>query len=373
MELKQLKLIDFRNYVQATIDFFSGVHIFYGKNGAGKTSILEAVYYLALTKSFRTAQDRHLIRHQQNMFRVEGDFQSDQGRALHCGIAYSLQQGKRLTVDGQRIERFAEYIGQLPVVLLHPADLMLSQGSPSTRRRFLDVLLCQSSHVYLHHLSRYNRTLKQRNQLLQSYPEERAALEAWDAQLAEHGALLMARRLTAVEELSEQVALLYQQLSQTAASVKLVYRSSVPLNGSDRPEEAFLQALKRNRATDLQLGYTGVGPHRDDVLFLINGKPFRNYASQGEHKTLIVALKLAEHQYLKEHVARQPIFLFDDLFGELDAQRIGQMLGYLGKIGQVLVTTTSRTFFEKVNLAHLPIHSYLVEQGTIQQEATLHE
>ncbi|RMG68378.1 MAG: DNA replication/repair protein RecF [Calditrichaeota bacterium] len=373
MQLKRLKLTDFRNYAQATIDLFSGVHIFYGKNGAGKTNILEAVYYLALTKSFRTAQDRHLIRYHQQMFRVEGDLINDQGQAFHCAIAYALQQGKRLTVNGQRIERFTEYIGEIPVVLLHPADLMLSQGGPANRRRFLDVLLCQSSRIYLHHLAQYNRALKQRNQLLQSEAVDGATLEAWDVQLAEHGAELMQRRQAALQELSETVASLYAELSQSPAKVKLVYRSSVPGGGEASPKEAFLAGLSGHRAADLQLGYTSLGPHRDDVLFLINGKPFRTYASQGEHKTLIVALKLAEYQFLKKHVARQPILLFDDLFGELDAQRIAQMLTYLEKIGQVLVTTTSRNFFDKVNLNQLPVHSYRVAQGTVQLEATLHE
>ncbi|NOX38784.1 MAG: DNA replication/repair protein RecF [Calditrichaeota bacterium] len=365
MKLLELRLNHFRNYQDATIPFQEGINILYGPNGAGKTNILEAIYYLAITKSFRTSIDKHLIFSARDMFRIQGLFHTTQGQEIVAHIAYSITRGKHLSVNGQKITRFADYIGDIPVVLLCPSDLSLSQGSPQQRRRFLDVLLSQSSKIYLHHLVQYRRALKQRNLLLQQTAVEDSLLESWEENLIKNGVLLIQKRLEVVEELSHRVQELYQRLSKTGDKVKMVYRSRInPGKGQDL-ETVYRETLRSHRPMEKELGSTLVGPHRDDLLFLINGKPMKTFASQGEHKTFVIALKLAEYHYLQRQKSETPILLFDDIFGELDADRITQMLNHLGSMGQVFVTTTSRNFFEKVGNALADVHYYYVKEGTI--------
>jgi len=365
MQLKQLSLMNFRNYHEVTIKFSDGIHVLFGENGAGKTSILEAIHYLALTKSFRTGNDRNLILTSEKMFRVQGVFQNSQGQTLKVAIAYSIDSGKRLTVNQQSPQTFSEYIGEVPVVLLHPADLRLSQGSPQHRRRFLDVLLSQSSKVYLHHLIQYNRSLKQRNQLLQDPLTEVQLLRSWEENLVNYGVELIVRRREAAARLGEMVTRYYRQISKSNDLVTIDYRTNVPGTTEAEIARGYRETFDEKRHREQAYGTTLVGPHRDDLMFLLNGTPMREYASQGEHKTLVIALKLAEFHFLQEQRASSPMLLFDDIFGELDGNRIRLMLHQLSNIGQVFVTTTSRTFFDKVQEFEAPIRFYRVENGTV--------
>lgn len=336
----------------------------YGNNGAGKTSILEAIYYLALTKSFRATKDKYLILDKETMGRVEGEFLTGQGQTMRVAIAYSQEAGKQLTVNGQKVPKFAEYIGDVPVVLLYPADLELSQGSPQQRRRFLDVLLCQSSKLYLDSLIQYNRSLRQRNQLLQAERLDVSLILSWEENLITHGAEIIRRREAVAAELSQLVRKYYQVLSQRDDTTKIVYRCNIPTAPATDLATAYRQAFAEKRLQEREYGTTLVGPHRDDLLFLLNGKPLKTHASQGEHKTFVISLKLAEFHYLEQQQHQAPILLFDDIFGELDANRIRQMLEQLSSIGQVFVTTTSPNFFDKVQNFKAPVSYYHVENGT---------
>ena len=368
MKLIALRLFHFRNYGELNQTFSDGVNILYGPNGTGKTNILEAIYYLAITRSFRTKVDRYLIQFQQEMFRIQGVLQNDQGKEFHTTIAYSLREGKRLTIDQQRVSRFTDYIGEIPIVLLCPDDLAISQGSPQQRRRFLDILLSQSSKNYLHHLVEYRRCLKQRNALLQREEPNLDLIISWEEGLIQHGVPLIQKRREAVHILSDQVKNIYSALSQSGDKAKMIYQSTVPGTSEEELTEKYRQLFSEKRQQELELGITLIGPHRDDMLFLINGKPLRQYASQGEHKTFVVALKMAEYAFLQAQKSQSPILLFDDIFGELDAQRISQMLTYLGSIGQVFVTTTSPDFFHKVEKPTIPITYYAVKGGILVPE-----
>jgi DNA replication and repair protein RecF len=340
MLLRHLILSDFRNYKGANLDFFDGINIIFGENGAGKTNILEAIYYLALTKSFRTNYDRHLVLNKSSMFRIQGEFEVTPGRVINSSIAYSPSQQKRLVVNGQKISKFSDYIGEIPVVLLSPSDLQLSQGSPYLRRRFIDILLCQSHKVYLHHLLQYNRSLKQRNQLLQSKNFDPKLLDSWTDNLISNGEEIIKKRQNAVTYLNDLVKKYYLSLSASEDNVKIIYQSTINLESGKEISTSFCEKLSEKRSRELDFGNTIIGPHRDDLLFLINGKPLKIYASQGEHKT-----------------------------GELDAIRIEQMLSELGNFGQVFGTTTSRNFFEKLNKAEKPIQFYYVKNGDVRNEA----
>ncbi len=369
MRLQRLSLLNFRNYKEAKIELTDGVHVIHGENGAGKTTILEAIYYLALTKSFRTTVDKHIISNQEKMFRIQGDFITNQGQKIQSAIAYASESGKQLTVNKQKAQKFSEYIGEIPLVLLYPADLNISQGSPLQRRRFLDILLSQSSKLYLHHLMQYNRSLRQRNQLLQQENCDPQLLASWEENLISHGTEIIAKRSETVEHLSQLAKQLYQDLSSKTDKIKIIYQSNVAKRSSENNleslEAAYRQQFEQKRAREIAYGTTLIGPHRDDLLFLINGHPMKAYASQGEHKTFVIALKLAEFTYLQQQRSQSPILLFDDIFGELDANRIQQMLQQLSDIGQVFITTTSRNFFDKLQSSETPIHYYQVQNGGI--------
>lgn len=369
MHLKHLTLFNFRNYQETKIDFFKGINIIYGENGAGKTNILEAIYFLALTKSFRTSSERNLVLNKQNMLRIKGEFESAQGRAFDCSIAYALTEGKRLVVNSQKLLKFSDYIGEVPTVLLEPSDLTLSQGSPQQRRRFLDLLLCQSHKLYLHYLIQYNRSLKQRNQILQSEKHDNQLLYSWEENLIKNGVEIIKKRKETVRYLSETVKDYYQSLSNTDDKIKIIYQSNVEEEANQTLESGYRQQFALKRAQEIEVGYTKVGPHRDELLFLLKGKPMRLFASQGEHKTFIIALKLAEFFYLQQHRSETPILLFDDIFGELDANRIQLMLNQLSDFGQVFVTTTSKNFFDKAENFASPVKYFKVQKGEVSVEA----
>ena len=369
MYLKHLALFNFRNYQEIKIEFFNGINIIYGENGSGKTNILEAIYFLALTKSFRTSSERHLVLNNQDMFRIKGEFETAQGRAFECLIAYALTEGKRLAVNSQKIFKFSDYIGEVPTVLLAPSDLTLTQGPPQQRRRFIDLLLCQSHKLYLHHLIHYNRSLKQRNEILQSQKLDKQLLHSWEENLIKNGIEIIKKRNETVQYLSELVKSHYQLLSGKEDKIKIVYQCSIDQKDEADIESAYRHKFELTRPEEVESGYTRIGPHRDELLFLIKGKPMKTFASQGEHKTFIIALKLAEFFYLQKHRSEAPILLFDDVFGELDASRIQLMLEQLSGFGQVFVTTTSRNFFEKIENLSRNVRYYHVQNGGVLVEA----
>jgi DNA replication and repair protein RecF len=349
MVLKKLKLVNFRNYAKEEIVFHPGLNILFGQNGQGKTNILESLYYLALTKSFRTNTDQNLVLNNAQFFRIEGDFNTDRNRKLVSSLSFSGSQGKKLKVNNQKVPKFSDYIGTIPLVMLAPSDLEISQAGPYQRRKFLDIMLSQSSKLYLHHLLQYRRALKQRNLILQDREAvDKATLESWEATLIQHGTVLIEKRREAITELDNLVKQFYTDLSGKKDKVKIVYHASVPVVSEKTLSEIYEQALAQSRQKDQQLESTGIGPHRDDMLFLINGKSLRWMGSQGEHKTFIISLKMAEYQYLQKMRNNLPLLLFDDIFGELDSNRIENMIQSLSQIGQVFVTTTSPDFFGKV-------------------------
>ncbi len=367
MILKHLNLSHFRNYSKESIVFKPGTNILFGKNGQGKTNILESIYYLALTKSFRTNSDQNLVLNKEEYFRIQGHFLTDQEREMTVSIAYSPVDGKRLTHNNQRVLKFSDYIGQVPVVLLAPSDLEISQGGPYRRRQFLDIMLSQASQLYLHHLLQYRRSLKQRNQLLQNEVTDVEMLHSWNEALVNQGVVVVEKRLEAIEKLDFMVKEYYSQLSGGTDRVKLVYQSAFSLRDGGNIGGSFKKALQEQEERDIRLQSTTIGPHRDDILFLINGKPLRGVGSQGEHKTFIISLKMAEYQFLKNLQNQIPLLLFDDIFGELDAGRISNMISTLSEIGQVFITTTSPHFFGKVDSWKSETFFYEVDAGHVKQ------
>jgi DNA replication and repair protein RecF len=366
MILKRLKLQSFRNYERCDIEFHPGKNVLFGRNGQGKTNVLESIYYLALTKSFRTSIDQYLILHKENLFRIQAELNCFQERKHKISMGFSTTEGKRLIYNGQKIYKFAEYIGTIPLVLLAPSDLEISQMGPFKRRHFLDIMLSQASKLYLNDLIQYRRSLRQRNAILQSSPLNQEVLKSWDEALILSGTSIIEKRLEATKTLDHFVKEAYNKLSGGKDSTKIVYQSVVSLKHLDNIKDHYREALAMYRSKDQESGITNLGPHRDDLLFLINGMPLRSIGSQGEHKTFTIALKMAEFKYLQNIQPESPILLLDDVFAELDSHRLINMIDTLSEMGQVFITTTSPDFFGKVRQWDPSTFFYEIKKGELQ-------
>lgn len=355
MIIKHLSLKNFRSHEDTVLSFRPGFNVISGPNGTGKTNTLEAVHYLCLTKSFLTSSDRYVLRHDAAFFEIVGEFESASGRALSVRIAFVPGEGKKLFVNGVHVLRASEFIGRIPVVVFSPDDYVITAGGPEERRRFVNTIVSQSSSVYLNDLMRYRRTLKQRNELLQ-YGRRRAAtvdteqITSWSRELVETGSRIFKTRFAFVETFNSLLAEAYTQIGSVIEEPKIFYR---PLDGvkdftdSDEIRNAFRTSLEKNRTREQERGITLTGPHRDDFHFELAGKPVRRYASQGQHRSFGLALKLAQYNYLLEQMDETPLLLLDDVFDNLDSERIAVFCSILqaDDMGQSLITAARKEIF----------------------------
>ncbi len=310
MRIETLRLRSFRAHDISRVVFAPKVNLLHGPNGAGKTNVLEAIHYLCLSKSFLPAQDSIALRRGAPFFEIEGAFCGTRRAALSARLAYEPDAGKRLFVNGAPLARLADVVGRLPVVVLAPEDFILTAGPPEERRRFLDNTLSQARPSYLTDLLRYRRALKQRNALLQDHRQTRnadpAALRAWTTELVTLGARLMARRHLFVNEFSAHLERAYEPLADLGEAPAIEYKTAVPtsvLAGEPAVlEEAFDAQLARLATRERMRGRTLLGPHRDDLSFTLGSFDVRGYASQGQHRTFALALKLATFSYLREQL-----------------------------------------------------------------------
>jgi len=357
MYLSKIVIKNFRNIADASIEFDEKVNIITGDNGQGKTSVLEAIYYLGLTKSFRANKDFLALKHKAEYFFIEGIFESQVKGKSQLRVYFSDKEGKNLFYNKNRINRYSEIIGMIPVILLSLEDVEITYGTPQRRRRFLDILLSQVSPQYLQALQFYRRSLLNRNKLLSEINAGLESIEtllSWDEQLAKYGAEILLQRLKFVDYLNERLSGYYRKISVAEETVAAQYKTSV--NGVTQeltaPEikEIYSKRLANTQKEDIQKMATQVGPHRDDVLFLKNGYLFKSYGSQGENKTFLIALKFVESEYLYSSLGETPLFLLDDIFGELDKKRIQQLMIQIENIGQTFITTTLESKFDFQNM-----------------------
>ncbi|MFZ5816208.1 MAG: DNA replication/repair protein RecF [Bacillota bacterium] len=343
MYLSTLHLRSFRNYKALQVDFSAGLNVIYGDNAQGKTNLLEAIYFLATGKSHRTARDQELIREGDEELAARATVVRKTGE-LNIELHFGQQSRKQLKINGIAERKITRLVGSLAAVFFSPDDLQLLKGSPSGRRRFLDIELSQISQTYLHHLVTYNKVLQQRNTILKQEAADSALLDIYDEQLVASGAQLIARRAEAVERLSPIAAHYHAMLAEGREELRLEYQSQGAEPGS-RPDAAAaavrLRAqLERVRREERRRQVTLVGPHRDDIGFWISDRDARLYASQGQQRTAVLALKLAELQFMAEEIQESPVLLLDDVPSELDPHRRHYLLHAVQEGIQTFVSCT---------------------------------
>ncbi|HEY8345797.1 MAG TPA: DNA replication/repair protein RecF [Symbiobacteriaceae bacterium] len=371
MHLAALQLQDFRNYTALSVQFSPGLNVLYGDNAQGKTNLLEAVAFLATGRSHRTSRDQELIREGAQSLLARAWVVRRTGE-LQVEVTLGLHIRKRVKINGVAESRIARLVGNLAVVFFSPDDLQLIKGGPALRRRFLDVELSQISQAYLHYLMAYNRTLAQRNILLKQEAPDPALLAVYDEQLASAGAQLVVRRAQAVQRLTELASRYHGMLSEGKESLSLTYQSEGlnPGGGLTWEEVAgrLHGLLQQRRKEELRRQVTLVGPHRDDVAFTINRRDARLYASQGQQRTAVLALKLAELEYMKEEIGEYPVLLLDDVASELDPHRRHYLLSAVDAGVQTLLSCTD---LEDLTVRQWPRESrvFRVQAGTIQCDA----
>lgn len=346
VHLARLKLINYKNYASQALDLSPRLNCFTGLNGVGKTNLLDAVHYLCLCKSHGNLSDRQLVRQGEAFFRLEGRFSRDEA-AEQVAIKFAPGQRKEIERNGTPFERLTDYIGQYPVVMIAPDDVSLVQDGSEERRRFLDVTLSQIYPDYLQNLLIYNALVKQRNALLKTFADERrfdaAWLEALDRQLSGPARLLYERRAALIAELSPLFEERYAEIAGARETAAVAYES-------DLHEGDFAEKLAAALDRDRFLQRTGVGPHRDDLSLSLDARTVKKYASQGQLKSFLLALRLAQYELLRREKGVAPLLLLDDIFDKLDEQRVRQLVGLLlGRaFGQIFITDTQRGRIEPI-------------------------
>lgn len=348
MFFQHLHLRNFRNFSDVQFTFSAPRTLVTGDNGKGKSNLLEAIHFSSIGKSSRGARDRDVARHGQQDFCIRASFVRDRD-ASQLTIYYSSEAGKRVDLDGQSVSRLSSLIGLFTSVLLSPEDVDLVLRFPAQRRRALDILLCQASSSYLTDLQTYRRAVAHRNRLLRD-PVRRdgtnrpsdslaSAIEPWDEQVAQIGGQIIAHRLRVLDRIQHHFADIYAALSSGGERASLLYRTPVDVSDPDRISYALHDRLECNRKREILLGYTLSGPHRDNLMILINNVDAQKYGSQGQLKSALLAWKLAEARFLREASQEDPVLLLDDAFSELDDTRSRLLLEILDTFGQVILTS----------------------------------
>ena len=356
MRLTTLSLKNFRNHTDSQFEFAEGTNVLLGDNGQGKTNVIEAISYLCLTKSFYAGSDADVLNFDADLFEVSGAFVSDGDVESKARVAYDKASARKAVyINGQPINKFSEVVGRFPVVISSPDHAPITMGSPSERRKFVDFVDSQASHIYLSTLVEYRKVLKQRNKILSDakggFGNFSAQLEPWDEQLVKLGAFIMARRGAFVREFKPFLLSAYSTLSgeQEVPSIDYMPFGEIDFGRSEAEfQELLANALREKRPVELKLGITLAGPHRDEFACTFNGHDLRKYASQGQHKTYLVALKIAEFFYLHERCNEMPILLLDDVFSELDEHRAVRLLEFVGGLSQTFITSTTLRVFDHV-------------------------
>ena len=360
MIIKSLELKNFRNYKNLNLTFDRGTNILYGDNAQGKTNVLESLYVSGTTKSHKGSKDREMIQFEENEAHIKTIVEKN-GLENQIDIHLKKNSSKGIAVNRIPIRKAGELFGILNLIFFSPEDLNIIKDGPSQRRRFLDMELSQIDKIYLHHLTKYNKILQQRNKLLKDIyfrPELKDTLAVWDEQLILYGVKIIERRSQFLTELNEIVCDIHKSISGGRENLVLQYEPSAEA-------ECLRRELSGAQEKDLRTGMTSFGPHRDDISFLINGTDIRKYGSQGQQRTSALSLKLSEIELVKRLIHDTPVLLLDDVLSELDSNRQNYLLNSIHDI-QTIITCTGLDEFVK-NRFHIN-KVFFVKEGTIAEK-----
>ena len=395
MQLNKLKLRNFRNYENQELKFRKRFNFIFGDNGQGKTNILEAISFLTFGKSFLGSTEQDCVKFGNIEFQVDGNFENEIESSFDISLNYSSELKKKsYQLNKEKVSRFSsEVFGKFPVVFFSPHSLNITYGNPSERRRFFDILISQTSKLYLDYLKDLSRLLKQKNALLKNnllsrnYSESDFLnlLNSYNESLIDVSAEIIFRRLTFLNEFKTYFEHNFSNLISGESLPVINYFSemfdgieSFEINSFKR-EDVLLKTKKcfdEKQKDEIMRGISLIGPQRDDYIFILNKKELsdeanfemKNFASQGEHKTFVLALKLAEYYYIKDKVATSPILLLDDILSELDSSRVLKIMSHLNDFGQIFLTSTERNYFDELKKLYNrnEISLYKIENGNAE-------
>lgn len=367
MNLSHLILRNFKNYTEADLNFSEKINCLVGGNGAGKTNVLDAIYYLSFCKSYFNPIDSQNIKHDEDFFALHGfyNFQNEHENKVSC--IQKRNHKKQFRFNSKDYDRLADHIGKIPLVMISPYDRdMINEGS-ETRRKYIDGVISQFDKIYLKDLLEYNKALLQRNVLLKSFAEQHyfdaLSLSIWDEKMATLGENIHEKRKEFLKDFNSLFEEYYRYLSGGNEQVEVIYSSQLE---EGHLKDLLKQALQRDRMAR----YTTQGIHKDDLIFRINGFPVKKFGSQGQQKSFVVAIKLAQFEYTREKKGFKPILLFDDIFDKLDDDRVSQIVELVSKdnFGQVFITDTQlqriKSIFDNVKIDH---QIFFVEKGTVKE------
>lgn len=349
MIINNLELTNFRLHKHTKIEFSSQLNYIVGGNGQGKTSLLEAIYYLCTSKNLNQSRDQEVVLFDEAFFKVKGKFIDLTNNNVE--VIYSSKENKKmLNLDKKNIKRASNLIGKFPVVTLTPSDHSITMGAPADRRKFIDSVISQASNTYLKILIDYNKTLRQRSALLyqireNNHPQLLEQLDTWTDSLVKLGTEIIDHRIKFIKTFSEYIKESYNTIMESIEVPSIEYKY-LNENANSVIKEAFKLELKNLQNQEIARAKNLVGPHRDEFMFKINDLDLRKYGSQGQHKTFQIALRFGEFFFLQDTMGKRPIFLMDDVFGELDAYRANKISEYMKKIGQAFITLTDFSNFE---------------------------
>lgn len=359
MYIKNIKLQNFRNYIKQEITLEKGINLFYGNNAQGKTNVIESIFLCSIGKSFRAKKDKELINFEKNNLFLEINYEKKDRTGK---IKYLIQNdNKEIFVNDIKLKKLSELLGNINIVLFSPEDINIIKDGPDKRRRFLNILISQLRPNYVYVYNLYQKTLEQKNTYLKKITIDRKdddLLNIYDEKLAEYAEVINKYRNEFINKLKEKIENIHKNVTEEKETLRIKYISDC------YEKEKYLLALKSNREKDIERGFTSCGVHRDDIYFFINGKKVDVFGSQGQQRTTILTLKLAELEVIKDEIGESPVLLLDDFMSELDNNRKMNFLKNI-KNTQIIITCT-----DEINIENINIHKFIVNNGQVLRNNT---
>ena len=351
MEIKKILVHNFRNLEQQNLQPDARLNIIIGKNGQGKTNFLEAIYLMANGESHRTSTTKEMINWNEKGFLVQILLFKN---SSEIKISYSLKnRDRKIKINNNPVEKISDFIGNLNAVLFSPEDLKLVKGGPAQRRKFINTEISQVNSYYHHLLKKYNNILKQRNNLLKDIQQNNKTrkknedmIAVWDEQIAEAGSKIVLKRKKVINKIKILARLMQRRITGGRENLNLYYETDLKGETAAEVKNYFTEQLSQNRKKEFRLGYTTLGPHRDDIALLVNDRDIRKYGSQGQQRTTALALKMAELEFMKSEIGEYPVLLLDDVFSELDRERKKLLINLIRGRIQTFITSTEDEYID---------------------------